>query len=86
MAAADNTPTDREKSSKAKRRFFIGLLDMSWRLALAFLLPVFLGLWLDGKSGNNWFAVAGLVIGVLGSVLVIRSMVRRYSVEVELDD
>jgi F0F1-type ATP synthase assembly protein I len=86
MAQADNQPTDNEKTSKAKRRFFIGLLDMSWRLAGVFLVPVFLGLWLDSGRDSSLFTLIGLAIGVIGSGLVIRKIVSEYSVEVELDD
>jgi F0F1-type ATP synthase assembly protein I len=86
MAQADNEPTNQDKISSAKRRFFMGLLDMSWRLAAAFLLPVFIGLWLDSGRDSSLFTLIGLVIGVIGSIFVIRKIVSEYSVEVELDD
>ena len=59
---------------------------MSWRLAAVFLLPIFFGLWIDSSTGKTIFVLVGLIIGIIGAVFVIKSMVRQYSVEVELDD
>ena len=79
MAAADNKSPDKTKVEMAKKQFFSGLFDMSWRLASAFLLPVFIGAWLDSGSESKAFTIMGLLIGVAGSVLVIKKAVSEYS-------
>lgn len=82
MAQANKQPTtDKQKAEKAKKQFLAGLFDMSWRLAGVFLIPVAIGLWLDGRSGGNVFTLAGIALGVIGSVFVIRKIVLEYSVE-----
>jgi F0F1-type ATP synthase assembly protein I len=79
MAAAYTKSPDKTKVSAARKQFFSGLFDMSWRLASAFLIPVFIGVWLDSGSEPKTFTIIGLVIGVVGSVLVIKKVVSEYS-------
>lgn len=84
MARANKQPTtDKQKIDKAKKQFFAGLFDMSWRLAGVFLIPVGIGLWLDGRGdgSGNTFTLAGIALGVIGSVFVIKKIVSEYSIE-----
>lgn len=88
-AAADPSTTNSSNSSggqNPKKRFFAGLFDLSWRLAIVLLLPLIAGIWLDSGKKSATFTLIGLVIGVIGAVVVIRNIVNRYSEEVYLDD
>lgn len=75
MAAAEEESNRSNEISAAKKKFFAGLFDMSWRLALVFLIPVFVGVWLDGQRGGNAFTLTGLMLGIIGSVFVIKKIV-----------
>lgn len=57
---------------KAKRLFFAGLVDISWRLAVAIILPIVGGYWLDDKTDSgNLFTLIGLLFGTILAGLVI---------------
>ncbi len=71
-------------SSKAKKYadyynasglFFSLALDMTWKLAIAMLAPVILGSFLDShfKIKSGAFMLSGLVLGLILSIVVIRS-------------
>jgi uncharacterized membrane protein len=62
-SAALKTTRD-EKVREAKRTFILGLLDLSWRLATAFLLPVFVG----AAFGRP---LVGIAVGLVLSILFI---------------
>lgn len=62
-AAALKTTRD-EKVRDAKRAFILSLLDLSWRLAVVFLAPFFIGL----AAGNP---TAGILVGFVLAVLFI---------------
>ena len=47
-------------------------LDMSWRLAIAVLLPVLIGVELDKKLNTSYtFTFIGLALALIGSSLVM---------------
>ncbi|HEX5797357.1 MAG TPA: AtpZ/AtpI family protein [Candidatus Saccharimonadales bacterium] len=72
---ATNTDTD-TKVKKAKRLFIVGLLDLSWRLAVAIIIPVLLGSLADKKLDKEpIFTIIGLFIGLGIAVVVIRNLV-----------
>jgi hypothetical protein len=74
--AALKTTRD-EKVRDAKRAFILGLLDLSWKMAAVMLLPIFVGLYIDSRSDQGQtFTLLGFVVGMIGAVLVIRSIVR----------
>lgn len=80
--AAIKTTRD-EKVRQAKRTFYISLLDLSWRLLAAMLLPIFLGLYLDSHfSEGKVFSYIGFILGMIGGALVLRSVVRKLSKDV----
>lgn len=62
IAATKTTKPD--KVRQAKRAFLLGLLDLSWKLATAFLLPTFIGVALDQ-------AEVGVIVGFIMAVAVI---------------
>lgn len=78
MAAKMTTTKKSEKISLAKRAFFVNLLDMSWRLFGAILLPILLGAYLDSKynNGGQGFTLAGFVLAIIFSGVVIYNLVR----------
>ena len=59
--------------------FFSLALDMTWKLAIVVLIPVILGSFIDNhyKVKGNAFLLAGLALGFVLSVVVIRSTVRQ---------
>ena len=73
--------TDTIKSvQNAKRTFFMALFDLSWRMLGAMLAPIFIGLWLDSVfNTNRTFALIGFIVGMIGGVLIIRSIIKKIS-------
>lgn len=56
--------TKQEKVRAAKRAFLLALVDLSWKLAGAFLVPTFIGVAFDK-------AALGVIVGFIMAVLVI---------------
>ena len=81
------TASDASKKTKtiksvqnAKRAFFVALFDLSWRMLGAMLAPIFIGLWLDSVFDvGGIFALVGFIIGMVGGVLIIRSIIKKLS-------
>lgn len=64
--------TKEEKVSAARRAFILGLLDMGWRIATVFLIPVIVGVAFDwNRNGSQTFTIAGVVVGVILALAVI---------------
>lgn len=62
----------REKSKSDKAVFLGAVLDMSWQLAVAVLVPVVGGAWLDKKlSSSHVFLFVGLGLAVVLSTIVV---------------
>lgn len=57
---------------------FIGMaLDMSWRLALAVLVPIIGGFELDQHFDSEpWLTIVGFLLAAAGMALVMRQIVR----------
>lgn len=72
--AASKT-TKEEKVTAAKRAFILGLFDISWKLAGAFLIPVAIGLSLD-KGDSKTYGTIGIFVGVILAFLVIAQIAR----------
>jgi len=87
MAAKMTTTGKSEKISLAKRAFFVNLLDLSWRLFGAILLPILIGAYIDSRRGGDGqgFTIAGLLLGVVFSGLVIYSLVKKLMKQAEKD-
>lgn len=75
--AALKTTRD-EKVRDAKRAFILNLFDMSWKMAAAMLVPIFIGLIIDSQRAGDdqTFTLIGFVMGMIASALVIRSVVK----------
>ena len=53
-------------------------LNMSWQLAIVVLAPIIIGNKVDiSLKTKPWFTVVGLLLAVAGTVLVIRSAIKR---------
>lgn len=66
---AKKPPIDTEKTRKLKSMFFFFLLDISWKLAVSFLIPFFIGLVL--ANGDTVKILAGMAVGFGLSVMTI---------------
>lgn len=79
---ADLSTSDNELTRRARRAFFVSLFDMSWRLAVGMLAPLFLGLFIDSRidGDGQGFAVAGFCVGMIIGVFVIRSIVQKLEI------
>lgn len=74
-ATIKKTETSKEEKVRAaKQAFYLGLIDLSWKLALAFLLPVIIGVALNQT-------IWGVIIGLFMSFLVIVRIARTTGVE-----
>lgn len=82
--AAAKTTTTNQNVQKAKRLFYMGLLDLSWKLALAIIIPMVLGSVLDNKlDTGSAFTLAGMLLGIVLSVLIIRALTIKLSKELK---
>lgn len=59
----------------AKRMLFVSTIDMSWRLALVVLVPVFIGIWADNRFDTKpSLSLAAFFLAIAGaSVLIART-------------
>lgn len=73
--SAGKTTTSVDTSKKAKRLFYIGLIDISWRLAIGMIVPVGFGYWLDvNQQTGNLYTIIGLISGtILAGFIIYRS-------------
>ncbi|MGE5312566.1 MAG: AtpZ/AtpI family protein [Acidobacteriota bacterium] len=52
--------------------------DTTWRMFVPTVGFTLLGVWLDGLWNTKpWLMIAGIAVGVLGSVLLVREQLRR---------
>ncbi len=65
--------SDSTEVQAAKMAFLTSLMDISWRLATVFLVPVVIGYGVDQAKNTNKFALIGMVVGVLLGILFIIS-------------
>lgn len=82
--SAGKTTTSEEAAKKAKRLFFVGLLDISWRLAIAIIVPIVAGYWLDNKTDSgNLFTLIGLLSGTILAGFVIYRTYKKLNKEID---
>ena len=61
-----------EKLVNARQQFVVFALNMSWQLALAVLVPILLGVWLDKLTGvSEAYVLAGLAVAAVGAAIVL---------------
>ena len=76
------TTTSDKTVKKAKRLFFVGLLDLSWRLSASIMVPILVGAFADRKfDTGSRFTIIGLFIGFALAVFVIRGIVIKLNKE-----
>lgn len=81
MKDAKDAPNTIEKTNKLKNLFFFYFFDMTWKLALSFLTPLFAALvWANGDIAK---IIAGVVAGFGVSVMTIIREVRQINKAVE---
>ncbi len=79
-AERSTTKKERDRANKAPSTFVIALLDLSWKMAVSLMVPVFIGLWADGKFGTDGVAVIiGFAVGIVSSLIVIFINARKLS-------
>lgn len=82
--SAGKTTTSGETVKKAKRLFFVGLFDISWRLAAAIIVPVVAGHWLDNKQDSgNLYTIIGLLSGTILAGFIIYRTSKKLSKEID---
>ena len=78
---AEISTSDAELTRRARRAFFVGLLDLTAKMSGAMLAPLFLGLFIDSRisGGGQAYAITGFLVGMVCGVLVLRGMMRGVS-------
>jgi len=61
---------------------------MTWRLAMAFLIPFFIGLYLDNhfKTTSPWLTLIGIIVGVGICVIVVLRSFQKINQKLENHD
>jgi F0F1-type ATP synthase assembly protein I len=60
------------ETSSQRSQFLMMALTMSWQLAVAVLVPVLVGVWLDNIAGTSpLYVIAGLLIAFVLAALVM---------------
>lgn len=68
---------------KAKKIFFTGLIDISWRLSLAIIIPVVAGNFLDNKQDTgNLYTLIGLFSGTILAGFIIYKTSKKLNKEI----
>lgn len=81
---AARTTTNEERAKKAKRLFFIGLADLSWRLAAVIIIPIAGGSWLDDRlNKGDLFTLIGLGLATIFSAYIIYRTSQKLTKDVE---
>jgi F0F1-type ATP synthase assembly protein I len=66
----------------AKQRFIGSVLNMGWRMAVTFIIPVIIGTWLDRRFDTSpSYTIAGIFVAVAGSVMVVWNTVKEVNAE-----
>lgn len=67
---------------EAKQRFVSTALNMGWRLALTFLIPMLIGVWADNRFDSApSYTITGLFLGVAGAGYVVYTTVKEVNAE-----
>lgn len=83
VKSAGKTTTEDVTAQKAKRLFFAGLLDISWRLSIAVIVPVVAGSWIDKNRGSGQvFTLIGLLFGTILAGFTIYKAYKKLNKEI----
>jgi len=74
MTLAAMKKTDNDVVQKARVAFIVGVLDLSWKLGLLFMIPVIVGFGFDSSRGGDKGVLLGSIIGFVLSVMYIFKM------------
>ncbi len=74
-------PVMTERTRKLQGMFFFFLMDISWKLALSFLVPFFIAL--AFSDGKTMIVILGIVVGLAVSTLTIALEVKKINKAVE---
>lgn len=84
---SDDPLVDQLAVFEARQKFYGTVLNMGWRLAATFLVPVLIGVWLDNRFDTGpSYTLAGIFLAVFGSVYVIRDTIRDVNSEMAESD
>ncbi|HYF96830.1 MAG TPA: AtpZ/AtpI family protein [Patescibacteria group bacterium] len=84
VKSAGKTTTSEETAKKAKSLFFVGLIDISWRLAVGIILPIVAGYWIDQKTDSGkLFTLIGLFSGTILAGFIIYNTSKRLNKEID---
>ncbi len=79
--AADTSTTEKEPdraADTARQLFVITMFDMSWRLAVVFLVPTLIGVFVDKQINSEpILTLLGMALGVFGSIVVVRDIIKK---------
>ena len=71
-SSGNNQMSDFELSMLAKNQFIMTTMNMSWQLAIAVLVPLIGGNYLDNKLGTGYaFFIAGFILAIALMALVV---------------
>lgn len=66
----------------AKKQFVSATVGMGWQLGLSVIIPVFIGVWLDGKYDTTpSYTIAALILAVGGAVWVVSNTIKQVNIE-----
>src|SRR4051812_39730006 len=72
---------DAGHADAGRQMFVSAALSMSWQLAVVVLVPVLVGHWLDDKfTSAPGFTIAGFVLALVLSALVLRLAMKEFAV------
>ena len=79
----ETDPTEEYFSAfNAKQRFIGSVLNMGWRMAITFIIPVIIGAWLDKRYDTSpSYTITGIFIAVAGSIMVVYTTVKEVNAE-----
>lgn len=82
---ADSKPTDEASARKARRLFFARLVEMTTKLAVAFLLPALIGIYADKKLDSQYlWSIVGILAGLALGTYVMTNVVKKIDREAGL--
>src|SRR5215211_7441291 len=70
-----------------RQRFISSVLNMGWRLAVTFLVPVIIGAWLDRRYDTSpSYTITAIILGIIASAMVLSNTVKEVNAETALLD
>jgi F0F1-type ATP synthase assembly protein I len=74
----------RTESYMTNQEMISAFIDLSWKMALALVVPLFIGSRIDNASGSSPdYTIAGLVFGLIGSGVLIYGSYKKIQADIE---